>query len=94
MVALSLSVRTLQDQMRSEQVGQKRVSDRAEDLSETATPVKVSKQGFPKVVDGNPDNPLECTRMTCDAESQCYFSHAHKPWNIDGQNPRYPKLPK
>jgi hypothetical protein len=91
MMALNLSLRTLQDQMQSEQVGQKRVADRAEDLSVSATPTKVSKQGlFAKFADGNPDNPQECTRATCEADSQCYFSHANKPWNANGENPRYP----
>jgi hypothetical protein len=63
MMTLSLSLRTLQGKMQSDQVGQKRVSDHAEDLSVAATPTKVSKQGlFAKFTDGNPDNPQECTR--------------------------------
>jgi hypothetical protein len=94
MMALHRSLLTLQGKMPGEQVGQKRGSDYAEDLSVTATPTKVSKQVFQKITDGNPDNPLECTQVTCDANSKCYFSHANKPWNVNGENPRYPKHTK
>ena len=95
MLALSRSVQTLQERVPGEQVGQKRGSDNAEDLSVTATPTKNSKTtGFQKRTDGNPDNPQECTRASCDANSECYFSHANKPWNANGDNARYPKVAK
>jgi len=55
---------------------------------------KTDGKFYEKKTDGNPDNPQECTRSGCDANSECYFSHAGKPWNADGGNARYPKSEK
>ena len=45
---------------------------------------------FQRMSDGNPANPRECTRAGCSATDLCRFSHAKKPWNVDGKNSRYP----
>ena len=90
MQVLGRSVQAMQERVQG--VGQKRGLEDAGDLSEAAPPAKSPKAAISrKQIDGNPDNPQECTRVGCDADSECYFSHANKPWNISGGNTRYLK---
>ena len=90
MQVLGRSVQAMQERVQG--VGQKRGLEDAGDLSEAAPPAKSPKAAISrKQIDGNPDNPQECTRGSCDADSECYFSHANKPWNVNGENARYPK---
>ena len=43
-----------------------------------------------RLKDGNPLNSQLCIRDSCRAEDECRYSHAKKPWNENGANPRYP----
>jgi hypothetical protein len=88
--ALCRSVQSLQERVQG--VGQKRGLEDVGDLSESAPPAKSPKAAISrKQIDGNPDNPQECTRGGLDADSECYFSRANNPWNVNGENVRYPK---